>query len=157
MFGSVPKRWPVARGQPGVSAWYAPGRMNRITKAGHLKVDFGWIYWNNPWFIYIKGVATAWGNLHNKCHWVKSSLVSGLCFMQVIRQNWANLSSNNPMWAIWKTLIIRWHVIHQTLAFTYHKTSNISRTIVGNNIVNHSDVVGASPVGAAPTTSSFST
>ena len=39
----------------------------------------------------------------------------------------------------------------------YCKTSNISRTLVGNNIVDHSDVVGASPVGAAPTTSSFST
>ena len=37
------------------------------------------------------------------------------------------------------------------------KTSNISRTIAGNKIVDHSDVVGASPVGAAPTTSSFST
>ena len=40
---------------------------------------------------------------------------------------------------------------------TYHKTSNISHTLVGNKIVDHSDVVGASPVGAAPTTSSFST
>ena len=39
----------------------------------------------------------------------------------------------------------------------YHKTSNISRTLVGNEIVDNSDVVGASPVGAAPTTSSFST
>ena len=39
---------------------------------------------------------------------------------------------------------------------TYRKTSNINRTIVGNNIVDNSDVVGASPVGAAPTTSSFS-
>ena len=39
----------------------------------------------------------------------------------------------------------------------YRKTSNISRTFVGNNIVDNSDVVGASPVGAAPTTSSFST
>ena len=34
---------------------------------------------------------------------------------------------------------------------------NIRRTLVGNKIVDHSDVVGASPVGAAPTTSSFST
>ena len=40
---------------------------------------------------------------------------------------------------------------------TYRKTSNISRTLAGNNIVENSDVVGASPVGAAPTTSSFST
>ena len=38
----------------------------------------------------------------------------------------------------------------------YRKVSNIRRTLVGNKIVNHSDVVGASPVGAAPTTSSFS-
>ena len=39
----------------------------------------------------------------------------------------------------------------------YRKTSNISHTLVGNKIVDDSDVVGASPVGAAPTTSSFST
>ena len=39
----------------------------------------------------------------------------------------------------------------------YRKTSNISRTLAGNKIVDNSDVVGASPVGAAPTTSSFST
>ena len=39
----------------------------------------------------------------------------------------------------------------------YRKTYNISRTFVGNKIVDNSDVVGASPVGAAPTTSSFST
>ena len=39
----------------------------------------------------------------------------------------------------------------------YRKTSSISRTLVGNEFVDNSDVVGASPVGAAPTTSSFST
>ena len=38
----------------------------------------------------------------------------------------------------------------------YRQVSNIRRTL-GNKIVDHSDVVGASPVGAAPTTSSFST
>ena len=43
------------------------------------------------------------------------------------------------------------------IMLTYCKTSNISRTLVGNKIVDNSDVVGASPVGAAPTTSSFST
>ena len=41
--------------------------------------------------------------------------------------------------------------------FNYRKTSNIRRTLLGNKIVDHSDVVGASPVGAAPTTSSFLT
>ena len=41
--------------------------------------------------------------------------------------------------------------------FKYRKVFYIRRTLVGNKIVDHSDVVGASPVGAAPTTSSFST
>ena len=40
---------------------------------------------------------------------------------------------------------------------TYRQASNTSRTLVGSKIIDHSDVVGASPVGAAPTSSSFST
>ena len=39
----------------------------------------------------------------------------------------------------------------------FRQVSTIRRTLVGNEIVDRSDVVGASPVGAAPTTSSFST
>ena len=39
----------------------------------------------------------------------------------------------------------------------YRQTSNVSHTLVGNRIVYHSDVVGTSPVGAALTTSLFST
>ena len=39
----------------------------------------------------------------------------------------------------------------------YRQFSNIRRTSLGNKIVDHSDVVGASPVSAASTTSSFST
>ena len=39
----------------------------------------------------------------------------------------------------------------------YRQISNIRRILVGNKIVDYSDVVGASPVGTAPTTSSFST
>ena len=45
----------------------------------------------------------------------------------------------------------------QAITWTYRQVSNISRTLVGDKIVDHSDVVGASLVGAAPTTSSFST
>ena len=52
------------------------------------------------------------------------------------------------------------HVYHQTsnisIILIDCQTSNISHT-VGDEIVGHLDVVGASPVGAAPTTSSFST
>ena len=46
---------------------------------------------------------------------------------------------------------------HNSYNVTYGKTSNISRTLVGNKIVDNSDVVGAPPVGTAPTTSSLST
>ena len=50
---------------------------------------------------------------------------------------------------------------HQTsnicMIADYYQTSNIRCTLVGNKLVDHSDVFGASPVGAAPTTSSFST
>ena len=42
-------------------------------------------------------------------------------------------------------------------SYMYHQISNISRTLEGNTLGDNSDVVGASPVGAAPTTSSFST
>ena len=34
----------------------------------------------------------------------------------------------------------------------YRQTSNTSRTLIGHKIVTHSDVVAASPVDAAPTT-----
>ena len=57
---------------------------------------------------------------------------------------WGSCSVTWRVWGLWNNLI-------------YRKISNIRRTLVGNNIVDHSDVVGASPVGAAPTTSSFST
>ena len=43
------------------------------------------------------------------------------------------------------------------IADMYCETTDISRTLVGNKIVDHSDVVGTLPVGAAPTKSSFST
>ena len=62
-----------------------------------------------------------------------------------------------------QTLIIRYLDVHpisncclSVLVVTYRQASNVSRALAGNKIVDHSDVVGASPVGAAPTTSSFS-
>ena len=42
-------------------------------------------------------------------------------------------------------------------SWEYRQVSNISGTLTGNKFVDHSDVVGAPAVGAAPTTSSFST
>ena len=45
----------------------------------------------------------------------------------------------------------------KTLPSHYRETSNISQTPVGNNLIDRSDVVGASSIRAVPTTSSFST
>ena len=47
---------------------------------------------------------------------------------------------------------------HETFKLTlasYRQISNIGRTSVENTIIDHSAVVGASPVGAAPTTFSL--
>ena len=40
----------------------------------------------------------------------------------------------------------QWLQNESILAGKYRKTSNIGRTLVDNKIVDHSDVVGASPV-----------
>ena len=57
---------------------------------------------------------------------------------------------------LWTYLYPDWNGCEATVD-NYRQVSNTRRTLVGNKIVDHSDVVGASPVGAAPTTSSFST
>ena len=58
-------------------------------------------------------------------------------------------------WTDQHLLLTGWNV---TLFCTrYRQISNIRCTLVGSEIVDHSDVVGALPVGAASTTSSFST
>ena len=54
-------------------------------------------------------------------------------------------------------VFVQENAIENVLCRMYRQTSNIRRTLMGTKIVDHSDVVGASPVGAAPTTSSFST
>ena len=53
---------------------------------------------------------------------------------------------------------LQWYsVFHLQYVIIYRQTSNISCTLVDNKIDDHWDVVGTSLVGAAPTTSSFST
>ena len=62
-------------------------------------------------------------------------------------------------------ILVRWHLCIEATPgpqlplykSSYCEVSNIRRTITGYKIVDHSDVVGASPVGTAPTASSFST
>ena len=72
---------------------------------------------------------------------------------------WVSFSDNHmsPL-SHKKGWLLNWTIISDVHSVTaYRQVSNISRTLVGNWIVDHSNVVGASPVGAAPTTSSFST
>ena len=58
----------------------------------------------------------------------------------------------------WKP-ITQWPIFDKShygsVVMVYCQTFNIRRTLVGNEIVDHSDVVGAAPIGAAPTASSF--
>ena len=67
---------------------------------------------------------------------------------------WVNLQVCQIFW--WRKFfiaVVQW-VYEKGM---YCQISNISHTLIDNKIVDHSHVVGASPVGAAPTTSSFST
>ena len=59
----------------------------------------------------------------------------------------------------WADVTNSWHGIRLSpgnVNNNYRRISNIKRTFECNEIVYHSDVVEAAPVGAAPTTSSFS-
>ena len=47
--------------------------------------------------------------------------------------------------------------MEKIMEHNYRQTPKKGQTLEGNKIVDHSNVVGASPVGTAPTTSSFST
>ena len=66
------------------------------------------------------------------------------------------MESNQSLWSVLMFINRRPVVVH-CCGNPYRQTSNISHILVGSDIVDHPDVVGASPVGAAPTSSSFLT
>ena len=68
-----------------------------------------------------------------------------------------SLGYNTPFKLVNKCLFNNSSKMSKALIENYRQISNIRRTFVGIIIVIHSDVVGESLVGAAPTTSSFST
>ena len=73
-------------------------------------------------------------------------------------QSWSIIMADDALVVIRSSVTLVLTMQHKQGADSiYRKTSNIIRTLVDNENVDHSDVVGASPVGAAPTTSSFST
>ena len=84
-----------------------------------------------------------------------------LCYHDCYHQSWSSIK----FWVVW---VMIWTMINKkyttiiirdcsALHGNYRQVSNIRRTLVDNKLVDHSDVVGASPVGAAPTASSVST
>ena len=58
---------------------------------------------------------------------------------------------------VFKNGVMLSEIINGKINLNCHQNSNDNNALVGNEIVDHSDVAGASPVGAAPTSSSFST
>ena len=77
-----------------------------------------------------------------------------LFYMEVITYLCPNLDANSA-----DTKNLKLTNLQSLVSFfkMYRQVSIIRCTLVGNKIVDHSDVVGASPVGAAPTTSPVST
>ena len=83
-------------------------------------------------------------------HWVKLSAKlwkSANCDQKLSSDGEQDTSSHQSL-----SYSLRRQVI-SNYGIDYRQTSNIRRTLIGNKFVDHSDVVGASPVGAAPTTS----
>ena len=68
-----------------------------------------------------------------------------------------HMNLNDKRQPFWYINICRHGAMARGIDPIYCQTSNISGTSANNKVVDHSDVVGASPFGAAPTTSSFLT
>ena len=70
---------------------------------------------------------------------------------------WIHLGHETMIGIVCLATFKRCNILRHRRHEHYRQVSNIRRTLEGNKIIDHSYVVGASPVGAAPTTSSFST
>ena len=105
-----------------------------------------WVFWRK-WLCCNDGLMQERRNSIANALELRLSCINPSIRCSTVGAFFTSLSSVFPTrWSWWKTV-----------NKTYRKVSNIRRTLVGNKIVDHSDVVGTSPVGVAPTTSSFST
>ena len=121
--------------------------------------------WSDPYYLSWKRKKTKKKQANKNARSQKSSwsisLCGGLLLVDVAGTGVSNsvfislsVSYNNVMNALSELLA---YSGEKYVSQQYCQTYNISCTLVSNKIVDHSDVVGASPVGTAPTTSSFST
>ena len=81
---------------------------------------------------------------------------SGITWNNVDQDPWCHIVSqgHNELTICWLNHMVPWWY---NMSLIYRQTFDISRTLVRNDIVDHWDVAGVLPVGAAPTASSFST
>ena len=95
----------------------------------------------------LKVIATHWIYACNIISWFYFGMFFGMYFPLYF-----------PYWSFSAKQVTPLLTLKQKGSFGhYRKICNISHTLVANKIVDHSDVVGALPVGATPTTSSFLT
>ena len=122
--------------------------------------------WHNSWYCYPHrppaGMTVPCPNIFNINTWIYSWWVFLLRL-----ELWMEMVNGKSSYIICtlkcklrcdSVVTIDWYMLHFAGLWinAYRLASNISSIIVGNIIVDHSDVVGASPVGAAPNIFSFS-
>ena len=107
------------------------------------------ITWTNLYFSLVRFCGIHLGAISQ---WVPKLLFS-LMHLQIhtFILSFFKITATSPRYQ-WVKLIS--FLLYAIIDLEYCKISNIRRTLVGDKIVYHSDVFGASPVGAAPTTSS---
>ena len=93
----------------------------------------------------------------NRFHWNYNKNTAIFTQENVFENNVRKMLAISSLPQCPKMLLVHIFVAHRYSGNIYHKTSITRRALLGNETVDHSDVVGASPVGAAPTTSSFLT
>ena len=91
------------------------------------------------------------------CHQYKSPVTSGESTVDAGQDTIKNLNSNLNPKGMGEVDRYQATTNYKGVSTCDLKTFNISGTLVGNKIVDHSDVVGAAPTGDAPTTSEWST
>ena len=80
----------------------------------------------------------------------------GLVFIWIVNTLKVNFQKSRKYGQKWSRTRLSINSDWHFTSSIYCQVSNIRRTLEGNQIIDHSDVVGASPVGTAPTTFSFS-